>query len=546
MTAGRGPLRGPVSREPDPGRDRERGTNAPELVRVDQPRAGRTALLVVFAVAAVAVAAVLGGGQPAPVPAPAPVLSTAPVATLAPVAVASPPATLAPLPTGDTQQALTPTANPANAWDIVTALDALDQLRSYRFTYVGFYVGVGGDFGDFSSTGVVVNANPRRILSDTTTASAPAESTITIGAARWTRLAGSAYRLLPSAAAGSGRTDGAGGPASAEASPPFRAALESVLAAALLTASATDLGTEVRDGIPARHIHLVGVPEISGSAPSSAAPSADPGPAAAGNPGGIVDAWIAGDGHLVAVHVSPVGEVQSPVAGTVVVDSVQVTISAVDDPGNAVEQPYTASVADAGGSPGQPPTLQHALNALARLRSYRMAINGGTGGVFKAVRRIVVNTPRPAVDETGQLRFHSGRLAIRFTGGTLWVRNPGASWTRADPAQNAQCPTSTAAQRAGLARCTFASLTDLSAVAERLIDGFAWAGDHEMVNGVKCLHLHSDAGGVLDTFGPVGGSADLWVADDGGFLVRLTIGGSFPARVDVTRVNDPANRVSRP
>ena len=96
-----------------------------------------------------------------------------------------------------------------------------------------------------------------------------------------------------------------------------------------------------------------------------------------------------------------------------------------------------------------------------------------------------------------------------------------------------------------VAACTFAMLTDLSVVGEQLAGGFGVAGD-EPVNGVMATHFHSDAGSMADLRSGVDAGTDLWVADDGGYLVRLAVAGSLPLQVDVSRVGDRRNRVVHP
>jgi hypothetical protein len=82
----------------------------------------------------------------------------------------------------------------------------------------------------------------------------------------------------------------------------------------------------------------------------------------------------------------------------------------------------------------------------------------------------------------------------------------------------------------------------------------AWDGaDDQGVedkNGVRSRHFRIDAGSIVGSLAsmPPGSSIDAWVAEDGGYLVALTVvgedGESFS--IDVSDVNDPSNTVERP
>jgi len=75
-------------------------------------------------------------------------------------------------------------------------------------------------------------------------------------------------------------------------------------------------------------------------------------------------------------------------------------------------------------------------------------------------------------------------------------------------------------------------------------------------NGVSATHYHLDASGITgpgsENF-PQDGTFDLWVANDGGYLVGLVFGGTDPETgersdltMDVSRVNDPSISIEAP
>lgn len=84
---------------------------------------------------------------------------------------------------------------------------------------------------------------------------------------------------------------------------------------------------------------------------------------------------------------------------------------------------------------------------------------------------------------------------------------------------------------------------------------FAEQGSEER-NGVSSTHFHLDASGISgpgsENF-PDDGTFDLWVANDGGYLVSLVFGGTDPETgersdltMDVSRVNDPSISIEAP
>jgi hypothetical protein len=92
----------------------------------------------------------------------------------------------------------------------------------------------------------------------------------------------------------------------------------------------------------------------------------------------------------------------------------------------------------------------------------------------------------------------------------------------------------------------------LGNLAERFHD--VGSEDH---NGVASKHLHLDAGDVADLPSsanfPSDGMFDLWVAEDGGYLVGLTFSGTDvesgefgEMKIEVSRVNDPSISIEPP
>lgn len=109
--------------------------------------------------------------------------------------------------------------------------------------------------------------------------------------------------------------------------------------------------------------------------------------------------------------------------------------------------------------------------------------------------------------------------------------------------QGPSCGTNSSTQ----APCTFATLTNLQGSMAGIETTFVEVGSGDVVNGVATVHLRSQSGMVMPTYGPIPGTTDLWIARDGGYLVRETFDGQrIATTVDITNVNDPANVVQRP
>ena len=85
--------------------------------------------------------------------------------------------------------------------------------------------------------------------------------------------------------------------------------------------------------------------------------------------------------------------------------------------------------------------------------------------------------------------------------------------------------------------------------------GFRDAGS-EQHNGVDTTHYHLDASDVADMGGtgfPDDGTMDIWIANDGGYLVGMQYGGTDPdsgemvqLSMEVSRVNDPSLTIEPP
>jgi hypothetical protein len=198
------------------------------------------------------------------------------------------------------------------------------------------------------------------------------------------------------------------------------------------------------------------------------------------------------------------------------------------------------------------PDLVDAANALADLDSYRVSV--ATRGLVPAaapggeatMTSILIQGEHPAADITigGVDGYSGGRLRAIVIGDEAWLREGGGSWQKS-PGGAADFD----------AAFTTLSPAGLVAGFEGLSPALRRSGT-ELRSGIRTIRYHADAGDALAAAAGLGdGSLDAWFAASGGYLVRLDIDGTWdldgsPTKVqltiDVTRVNDLANRVAPP
>jgi hypothetical protein len=196
--------------------------------------------------------------------------------------------------------------------------------------------------------------------------------------------------------------------------------------------------------------------------------------------------------------------------------------------------------------------LLDAANALADLRSYRVAV--ATRGLVEATPATATVTmtstllqgaePAAKFSMAGVDGFADGRLDAIVIGDEAWLKEGSGHWKKSP----------------GGAGDFDAAFTTLSPI--DLVDGFDELSPalqqvgSERRNGRATVHYHADSGApAAAAAGLTAGSVDAWLATNGGFLVALAIDGTWdtdgtPApvvlRIDVTHVDDPANKVTRP
>lgn len=199
--------------------------------------------------------------------------------------------------------------------------------------------------------------------------------------------------------------------------------------------------------------------------------------------------------------------------------------------------------------------LINAADALADFQSYRVAIvTRGLVPSSAADGKVTMNSTlvqgdNPAADFTmtgvdGFEGVGNGPLRAIVIGDRAWLRSGNGGWVNS-PGGAADFD----------ALFTTLSPTELVSGFEALGPAFVKVGA-ERKNGRATTHYRVDPThqAAVDV-GLTSGSVDAWIADDGGALISLAADGTVDVdgtgtpvilQIDVTRIDDPANRIRPP
>lgn len=193
-----------------------------------------------------------------------------------------------------------------------------------------------------------------------------------------------------------------------------------------------------------------------------------------------------------------------------------------------------------------------AADALADLDSYRVSVvsrglvpaSTANGEVTMTSTVIQGSDPAASFTMTGVDGLEGGRLQAIVIGEEAWLKSGTGRWLRSP----------------GGAADFDAAFTTLSPIG--LVSGFEGLAlainrvGEERKNGERTTHYVSEDGAEeAAAAGLTHGITNLWLARDGGYLVGLAIEGTWALdetptpislTIDVTNVNDPANRISPP
>ncbi|HEY7131235.1 MAG TPA: hypothetical protein VH440_03235 [Candidatus Limnocylindrales bacterium] len=200
---------------------------------------------------------------------------------------------------------------------------------------------------------------------------------------------------------------------------------------------------------------------------------------------------------------------------------------------------------------GDGPDLVDAADGLADLDSYRVSVSS-TGLVPATVPNgrvtmtsTLVQGDSPAAEFTmvGVDGLEGGRLQAVVIGDQAWTKEGAGRWT-VSPGGAADFD----------AAFTTLSPIGLASGFEALSATFTPAGSGTK-NGIRSVHYRAQAGADTEDLGLSSGTADLWIATSGNFLVSLDLDGTWDVdgaptpvtlKIEVTRVNDRSNTVKPP
>jgi hypothetical protein len=220
---------------------------------------------------------------------------------------------------------------------------------------------------------------------------------------------------------------------------------------------------------------------------------------------------------------------------------------ATDEPAESDEVPTPRPQASGGA-----PDFVDGADGLSDLDSYRVAVvstglvpaSSADGKV--SMTSTIIQTENPAAQFTmiGVDGLDGGRLDAIVIGDEAWLKPGGGQWQKS-PGGAADFD----------AAFTALSPIDLAAGFESLASAIVKIGP-EKKNAVASVHYRADSGDAdAQAAGLTSGSADLWLARSGGYLVALLVNGRWDIdgvptpvtlRIDVTHVNDRANTVKPP
>ncbi len=201
---------------------------------------------------------------------------------------------------------------------------------------------------------------------------------------------------------------------------------------------------------------------------------------------------------------------------------------------------------------GGGPDLIDAANGLADLRSYRVSVlshglvpsSAADGLVTMTATLVQGNEPAAAFAMIGIAGLDRARLDAIVIGDRAWLKTATGRWVLSPGG-------------AGDVDGPFTALTPIDLVGgfEDLSAALQKIGV-ERKDGRSSIHYQASASNeVAAAAGLSQGTVDAWLAAEGGFLVALDVAGTWDIdgaptpillRIDVSRVNDPANRIVPP
>jgi hypothetical protein len=218
----------------------------------------------------------------------------------------------------------------------------------------------------------------------------------------------------------------------------------------------------------------------------------------------------------------------------------ELAIVGVDDPANVVEPPDLAVTAPSPdpGDPAMAALVQRAVDALAEVGSYRLVEDDATLGFHGGQRSTIVNGDPPSA-ETTFLADGSEFIRLVVAGERSWYHQDDGSWEEMPADVGPDCEDRS---------CAFAMARAAGALSKLLeVGGTMSLVGEETLDGETVLHLRREEPVVVEPFGSYPTTHDVWIAKDGGHLVRWTHDGvGTRVEIRIEGVDDPANVVAAP
>ena len=412
------------------------------------------------------------------------------------------------------------------------AVAALGTLKSYQFasrTQLG------------NITGVVVNDDPPRYSIETSAMlGGPPIKAVVIGNDQFVSYGGGVWSRIPS--------DGS----SVAGSNPFQSTLpvgfndiaDDPTGGGFPLPAFVDAGIEDHEGVQSRHIRAAGDGKVH-AGPND--PSFDGSEVFQGT----VDAWISvDDGYLVGLKIKGkwVEQDAMPTESppfNLPFDfndaSADIAVRHVNEVGNAVEEPsIPPETPRPSGHPEVIAMLGGLRDALKDVPAYRYESTGGSGAIESRVSLVIANTkPRRMhlTMDTGSMGLKSEIIVIGNEG---WQRTNDGDWQEVAASELTGCFDGMPIDQCG----------DMTSSFDQAITGapetYEQLAEHETIDGIETIHLHSDSG-ITMADQSLPGVSDVWVAADGGYLVREIFASDFlNMQNDVRPLKDSDVKVDRP
>lgn len=250
---------------------------------------------------------------------------------------------------------------------------------------------------------------------------------------------------------------------------------------------------------------------------------------------GTVDVWLDAAGGWLVKSVAdlrlPEGTQELTTVPTL--PAYEVTrVSRVDDPTIVIAAPDidATPVPIPPGDPALAAVVARAFDGLSELPSYVATVDDRTTGYASMVETVVANGERRAALVTYRIG-DTVMMQAMATDGLTQVRNGlGGTWGPADP-ETFSCDAGS---------CDIEALTTFDRGIQGRSETFVIVSGTETLDGVPVLHLRSEAGQSISSGDEPPGTTDLWIARDGGHVLRMDFDGQgIRYSLVISRIGDP-------